>query len=197
MVIYGKSAEGNRGRFTSNIERTFKAFHDDYSPSGKKYDLTDELLAWIGFRFTTMNMKQAISFRAQDFAQGKRSSGQILGATMGSQAKVKEGEILDAYSDLRDSWSGVWGDMHSVINAAQALGTTKAEIYEVLKGSGVSDRDARLLLEGEIPKWQPSRQFMKRAMKRAISTAPSTERKQELFDEFVRRREVLRDAMGR
>ena len=48
----------------------------------------------------------------------------------------------------------------------------------------------------ETPEWQSSKQFMQRAMKRAISTTPDEVRQHELFDEFVRRSEVLRDAMG-
>jgi len=181
--------------FLSNIERTYKAFHEDYSRSGKKYDMSDELMAWIGFRFTTMNMKQAISFRAQDFAQGKRGAVQILSGPMGSQANIDDQEILDAYGDMQTSWEGAWKDMHDVINAAMALGSTREEIRQVLKGSGVSNRDTNALLGGETPQWRPSKQFMKRARKRALSTAPDETRKYALFDEFVRRREVLRDAL--
>jgi len=181
--------------FISNIEHTYKAFHEDYSRSSRKYDLTDELMAWIGFRFTTMNMKQAISFRAQDFAQGKRGAVQILSGPMGSQANIDDQEILDAYGDMQTSWEGAWKDMHDVINAAMALGSTREEIQQVLKGSGVSNRDTNALLGGETPQWRPSKQFMKRARKRALSTAPDEIRKYALFDEFVRRREVLRDAL--
>jgi len=179
----------------SNIERTFKAFHDDYSPSGKKYDLTDELLAWIGFRFTTMNMKQALSYRAQDFGQNKRGSVQLLSKKMGSQSKVADDEILESYGDLRESWESVWQEMHGVINAAQALGTTQDEIRNVLVSSGISRKDVAALLSGQTPPWRPSKQFMRRAMMRAVSTATTPEREGELFGEFVRRRQVLRDAV--
>ena len=87
--------------------------------------------------------------------------------------------------------------LHESIRAAMALGVTQDEIAQVLKGSGVSDRDVSALIAGETPQWQPSKQFMKRAMKRAISTAPDEVHQHELLDEFVRRREVLRDAIGR
>lgn len=142
-----------------------------------------------------MNMKQALSYRAQDFGQNKRGSVQLLSKKMGSQSKVADDEILESYGDLRESWESVWQEMHGVINAAQALGTTQDEIRNVLVSSGISRKDVAALLSGQTPPWRPSKQFMRRAMMRAVSTATTPEREGELFGEFVRRRQVLRDAV--
>ena len=62
----------------SNMERTIKAIQGDSSRSGKQYSLKDEGLAWIGFRFGTLNIPQSIIYDAYEFGDMKAQSTRIL-----------------------------------------------------------------------------------------------------------------------
>jgi len=175
----------------SNITKMWKASDEDYTDSGKKYDMEDEVKAWFGLRFTTMSPKVAMKYRAKEFSNGKRDVAYILSGPMSSQSKKSKADIKRAYDSMNDSWGTLWGDMQQVTKAGKKLGMSKQELVDVLTSSGVSMKDTRMVLQGKIPPWKPSPRFLQSAAKSAMATSANGARKQEVLKMYQERKKWL------
>lgn len=153
--------------FVSNIERTYKAYNDEVSRSGKQYTLRDEALAFVGFRMTTMNTKMSIIYKGYQLQDMKRSAASLLGYVASDAGTVTNDDMRSAYMKMLTARKDVYSEMLKSVNAARKLGISDTEIRELLSASGISKSDIFFLTgKGSIPPWQPSRQFLKNAEKR-------------------------------
>lgn len=176
----------------SNMERTVKALSGESTPSGKQYDIGDEAMAWIGFRFGTLNLPQSMAYKGYEFKDRKTDATRILNRVAGSSQKLGESEIENAVNRARRARELVYKDMMKQIQGSVKLGMDERQVRKLLRGSKVSNTDISFMLKGDTPRWILPKTFMKSAMDRARLTAVSDERREELKGEFIERRALIR-----
>jgi len=172
-----------------NIERMTKAVQGDTSRWGQQYKVANEIWALGGFRKSTLNPLQSISFQSMDFASRTRNASQILSYPLGGQNEVSDADIENAFGRMIEARRAAFQDMVDYVALAKSLGVSNSSVRSVLKASGVSADNVTALMRGRIPAWEPSSQFLDNAKERAIETAPSRARQTELkrtFDQRVR-----------
>ena len=173
-----------------NLERMFKATREDVSRSGTEYTWENELWALAGFRRTTMNPAQGIRFRAYDFARSKRNATSLLSRPLGGQNKTSDNEIRQAFREMMYSRDQAYADMMETVALSRKLGMEDEDIFSVLDASGLSKEDAYSMLEGEVPEWRPSSQFLESARETARLTAPER-RRDEINEQFDQRVDLV------
>lgn len=179
----------------SNMERTIKAIDGDVSPSGKKYSIKDEGLAWIGLRFGTLNLRQSMIYKGYGFSDRKSQSSRILNRTVGSAGTVSEKKIKDSVHSMLLARERAYSEMSKLVEGAMKLGVSKADIRRSLKAANISRKDVSFLLKGKTPRWIMSNTFLKSARARAISATTSPERKRELREEMRERKRIVRETI--
>jgi Inorganic Pyrophosphatase len=167
-----------------NLERSYKALSGDISKSGKRYDVGDEAMAWVGFRVTTMNVPESMVYKGYEFQDNKADSTKILSSVAGSAERITPSEIDAAFENMISARQRSYKNIIKVVKAAESLGIKKPNIYASLKASGISEQDIGYVMAGKIPDWTPSKQFLQAARQRAMQSAPSAERKREVNAEF-------------
>lgn len=135
----------------SNVERTLKALKDERSPSGKKYDLGDEIYGWVGWRATTLEPKTALYYRAFEFQDAKRDASKRLNDVLKNPNKVSDGDIRSAYEADNRQRADAYRAMALVIRAAQRSGMNAVQIRALLRRSNVSQQDIAALLNDRVP----------------------------------------------
>ena len=180
----------------SNMERTIKALDSYTTPSGKQYDIGDEGLAWIGFRFGTLNLPQSMAYKGYEFKDRKSNAGRILNNAAGSASKLDEQDVKDAVDRAYRARQEVYKDMIKQIQGSMKLGMEKNEVRRLLRSSKVSAIDVNHLIKGKVPPWRLSKHFMRDAMQRARLTAVSDERREELKAELIERRNLIRQLLN-
>ena len=179
----------------SNIEKTVAALEGDISRSGKAYNTTDELRAWLGFRFGTLNLPQSMNYKGYAFRDRKTKSTRILNHTIGSAAKVEPQDIKKAVKSMVRARNNAYTDMINLVNGSKKLGVKPSIIAQSLRASGTSMEDIRFLLRGRIPRWRMKSTFLRAATKRALIAAPNAERRRELRMEMRNRKRIVAEAL--
>lgn len=180
----------------SNIERTLKAWRDEYASYGRKYSKGDEALAWVGFRMTTMDPGIALRFRSFEF------NDQISSASQPTYRKIRDPnigayeEIPEAVRESKGRWRESFRDMQAAIRAAEKVGMERKDIVDALLWGGVSKKNIGPLLSGKIPPWMPHRPTLNKAKLSIMRTRKDPEERRELAQEFSKRIEVLRQELS-
>ena len=151
----------------SNVERTWKALDGETSPSGKKYNMDDEMWAWAGWRMSTLDPKVALYYRAYDFKDAKADSTRTLTEVLNSPNDVSDSDIQAAYIRSLKIRQDAYEDMFKLVGAARQSGLIESDIIRILKSNNVSNQDIGSLLRRVIPPWQPSSVSERNAIRRA------------------------------
>ena len=159
-----------------NIERMLKAASGESSRSGTKYTMENEIWALAGARRTTMNPYQSGKYRAYDFREEKSRAARLLSYALGGQDNVTDEEIRDAFGEMMRARERAYSRMAETVELMQNIGLGPGELQRVLDSSGLSKEDVAYLIHGRMPKWRPSKQFLKNAMESAIFTSPQRKR---------------------
>jgi hypothetical protein len=109
----------------SNMERTWKAIKEERSSSGRKYDLSDEGMAWLGWRARTLEPDTALYYRAFDFSDKKRAATSTLSSTLRNINEIDNREIESAYESARRQLENAYREMSLIIGAAEKSGMSK------------------------------------------------------------------------
>ena len=153
--------------FVGNLERTYRAANGDYTPSGKRYDLADEGMGWIGWRVTTLEPKTALYYRSFEFTDAKKAATSTLNKTLATPNDVSREAIASAKANAQRQLSAGFKDMSLIVDAAMKNGMTRPEVIRVLRTSGVALRDIPVLLSGREPKLMVSPQQIRNAAVKA------------------------------
>ncbi len=151
----------------SNLERTWKAIEGQTNTSGKKFDLGDEGLAWIGWRVSTLEPKTALYYRSFEFGDAKAEANKTLTEVLNDPNEVGAQSIERAYERSVAMRQQAYADMEKIVSSARRSGLSVTQIRMVLKSSGVSQEDATALLSGNFPHWKPTQQAERLAVQRA------------------------------
>jgi hypothetical protein len=141
---------------TSNIIRTWKAIEGDYSPSGKKYNVSDELMGWLGWRVTTLDPKISLYYRTFEFKDGKAEALRAVKRTLRNPNEVSKGELSGAYRESSRKLQKTYKDMGLIVSMAIKNGLSNKDAVKVMQSAGLSSKDIALLMKGIPPKWTPT-----------------------------------------
>ena len=173
-----------------NIERMIKASKGDVSRYGTQYTWENELWALAGFRRTTMNPAQSLVFKAGDFVRSKHNATNLLNYPLGGQNIISDDDVKDAFDEMMAARQRAYDRVLDTINLVRKIGMDDDEIYSVLDAGGMSKQDVLHLVDGEIPEWKPSKQFLQSAEERATQTAPER-RKEKIEKDFEQRIDLV------
>lgn len=150
-----------------NISRTMKAVNGEVSKSGKKYEVGDEALAWVGFRTTTFDPKVSLHFKAYEFNQDKRDATSILTSTFRDPNDVSNGDLINAFERASGARKEGFERMIKLVSAARSSGLNDTQLMMVLRSNGVTKKDARSLVKGDYEAWAMSDSTLKNTIKKS------------------------------
>ena len=107
------------------------------------------------------------STKAYEFKEVKRNASSILSSVAAEPNKISNDELLSAYGRANDARDKGYRDMIRLVSAARASGMTDSKIRIILRSNNISKKDVRALMKGEIPKWRPTKAFLRNAIKKA------------------------------
>lgn len=173
--------------FMSNFERMADALSGKVSPSGKRYEMSDEMLAFMGFRISTHDPRAALYYKSFEFRDMKKDATSIMTAVARDPNAVSEGELLSAYERAMVVRSRAYIEMERLVAAARASGMDDMKLRQVLSQSGISRQDVNSLIRGEVPAYKPSKGYLKQAVNKARllfpQRAPEIEARRKLLTE--------------
>jgi hypothetical protein len=150
-----------------NVTRTVKAIDGDVSKSGKRYELEDELKAWVGFRVTTFDPKVSLHFKAYEFNEDKRNATSLLTSTFRDPNKLEAGELQNAFDRASSARKEGYERMIKLIGAARKSGLSDTQLMMVLRSNGVTKKDARAMIAGDAATWEMSDSTLKNSIKKS------------------------------
>jgi len=183
--------------FARQLENLYLASQGHVSRGGKEYTLPGEAATFVGFRLTPMNPEISLKYRAYEFNDARSDASRLLSYPLSDPNKLTAGGIKDAYDSMIDARKLLYKDMIAAVKSSKTLGMTNMEVRRMLRGAGVSRKDISALIRGEVAKWRPSPQFLRRSqatLLAAVKTPAERAEVRRLFGE--RRREVQRLAAG-
>lgn len=151
----------------NNAAGFWNAADETITKSGKKYTFEDEALALIGFRKGTLNAKVGLTYQAYGYQDKKRAAATVLRDKATDLGKVDLDDLRSAYEQSMEMHKDAWNEMRRIVRLAQKVGMTKQEAVAALRTSGISLRDARLIVADQEFRYQPPKNMMKLAIKRA------------------------------
>lgn len=175
---------------TSNLYRTWQALEGTKRPSGRPYKLEEELLAWGGWRASTLDPKVSVKYLAYEFGDQKRAASTKLSRVLRDPNEVSDAEIKDAVRDSLKLRNEAYEDMVRVISAAKKTGATERQIEDSLRSSNVAIKDIRSMLRGRWPRYELSKASQKYALRTAQALYGN-----EQENELIRRYNLARDAI--
>ena len=150
-----------------NFIRTGKAINGDVSKSGKRYELEDELKAWVGFRVTTFDPKISLHFKAYEFNEDKRNASSLLTSTFRDPNQLDEGELVNAFERASAARKEGYERMIKLVSAARKSGLNNTQLMMVLRSNGVTKKDAKALIAGNPATWEMSDSTLKNSVKKS------------------------------
>ena len=150
-----------------NITRTAKAINGDVSKSGKRYELEDELKAWVGFRVTTFDPKISLHFKAYEFNEAKRDATSLLTSTFRDPNDLDDGELENAFDRASSARKEGYERMIKLVNAARQSGLSDTQLMMVLRSNGVTKKDSKAMIAGSAAEWTMSDSTLKNSIKKS------------------------------
>lgn len=151
----------------NNVVRTAKAVQGEVSPSGKKYKFDEEMKAWVGFRMGTFDPKVSLYYKTFEFNEAKRNSSAILKKVFTDPNKVSDNELEAAFNRAETGRRRAFEKMIKIVTAAKQSGLNRTKLMSVLRSAGISRKDAKAIIKGEMSKWEMTDSSLKRSLKKA------------------------------
>jgi hypothetical protein len=174
-----------------NVTRTAKAINGAVSKSGKRYELEDELRAWVGFRVTTFDPKISLHFKAYEFNQDKRNATSLLTSTFRDPNELDAGELENAFDRASSARREGYERMIKLVSSAKKAGLSNTQLMVVLRSNGVTLKDAKALIAGNPATWRMSDSTLKNSIKKSDllfgeSTSREFERRWRIIQRLLR-----------
>ena len=150
-----------------NLNRMIDALQGDVSKSGRRYEVDDELAAIFGFRASTIDPKVSLYYRAYEFNEAKRRSTDLLRSTFRAVNEVSDAELRSAFQNSSQARREAFEQMIKIVEATRRSGLTDSQIQKVLRSNGITLKDARALLSGDVTKYNITDSTLKSSIKRA------------------------------
>jgi len=144
---------------TQPFKRTYKAIMGQPGEYGEEFEIGPEIAGIFGMRPIKIDPKKSMGYRLYKF---QRDMSNDVKNFTGGKFGVLKGGIVDpkdmierffiANKQLFDSQR----EMKQVVNAAQTLGVTEDELFELFEERGLSPRILERLLDGDVKPFIPS-----------------------------------------
>jgi hypothetical protein len=144
---------------TQPFRRTYKAIMGQPGEYGEEFEIGPEIAGIFGMRPIKIDPKKSMGYRLYKF---QRDMSNDVKNFTGGKFGVLKGGIVDpkdmierffiANKQLFDSQR----EMKQVVNAAQTLGVTEDELFELFEERGLSPRILERLLDGDVKPFIPS-----------------------------------------
>ena len=151
----------------STIERSWMAMDGKVSSSGKKYNLSDEAWAVIGWRLTTFDPKTPLYYRTFEFRDARTDASRVILKKIRDRNEVTDKDLKSAYETTNKIRKKAFSDMSKIASAAKTSGMNEQQIRIVLKNSGISKKDINYIMNDDYPEWRPTPQQKTADMKKA------------------------------
>lgn len=151
--------------FVGNAERLVKASLGlRREGSGQPFEVSDELLALVGWRASTVDPKVAVYYRAFEFADALADARKTLTSELRNVNPVSDGDIRSAYRAAQDQSDDAFTQMSRLIGAAVKAGMTRREVVEILRSNRVSAGNVMALNAGVAPAVDLSEESLRSAI---------------------------------
>jgi hypothetical protein len=152
---------------TDNVTRTMAAIDGGVTASGRRYELEDELAAFVGFRVTTLDPKISLYYKAFEFNESKRRSTDLLRSTFRGVNEVSDEELRQSFNVSSRARKEAFEKMIKIVEAVRRSGLNDSQIKQVLRSNGITAKDAKALMSGDITKYNITDSTLKSSIKRA------------------------------
>jgi hypothetical protein len=176
----------------SNVERMAKAVMGSKSRSGKEYTVSDESMAFIGFRMSTANMSQSMIYKGYTFLDSKRDAQRILSSAAGTREAISDSDLKGAFNRSMKARDAAYKEMIKISKSMLNFGISRRDVIKSMKGAGMTMRDIASIMRGYTPKWTMSSQFIRSAMNRASASSVNGKERLEIIREINKRKVFIR-----
>ncbi len=158
---------------TQPFQRTIKAITGEPGRGGELYEIVPEVAGIFGMRPIKINPKKSLGyylykFQTDQSADRRNFTGGKFGVLSG-QRKTPQ-EVVERFFIANKQLFETQREFKQVINAAQTLGVSEDDLYEVFEDRGLSPKILSRLLDGEFKPFEPGKNIINRFEKIAEET---------------------------
>jgi hypothetical protein len=155
------------------FERLILAANDHVDDYGKRYDLSSQVMQMLsGFKFETINPKQAFMFKVSEFNRLDRELRARMNRVIRTQGEITQGEIEDAVQYYNANRRALQVQLHSHVRSMRAFDITDGELRSILKANYVSENLTEDLVSGVFQPYE----VKSNALERTVQSTQFTER---------------------
>ncbi len=155
------------------FERLMLAANDHVDDYGKRYDLSSQVMQLLsGFKFETINPKQAFMFKVSEFNRLDRELRARMNRVVRTQGEITQGEIEDAVQYYNANRRALQVQLHSHVRSMRAFDITDGELRAILKANYISENLTEDLVSGVFHPYE----VKANALERTVQSTQFTER---------------------
>lgn len=140
-----------------SLNRIYKAGAGVVEPSGRAYDLTNEIMAPIvGQRISSYDMGQSLQNQASRFNGERNDASRLFTSILNSKGTVNPGDVAEAYTRANQQSREVFNNLRKDYEAALELGLPKKDAVAILKAKRVGDDTIKQVTSGTYRRYEPS-----------------------------------------
>jgi len=158
---------------TQPFERTIKAITGEPGPSGDIYEIVPEVAGIFGMRPIKIDPEKSLGyylykFQTDQSADRRNFTGGKFGVLSGQRKSPQD--VIERFFIANKQLFETQREFKQVLNAAQTLGLSEDELYNVFEERGISTRTLARLLDGEFKPFEPGDNIIRRFEKIAEDT---------------------------
>ena len=144
------------GTLTS-LKRVKQGWEGYVSPSGKKYDFTNEAIAAsTGVRLTTIDIPQSYGYKASRYQSSLVQANKILLGPLHRRGTVTPEEIADSYQRMERNRKRLFDEYAQVTRDTRALGLSDKKTRAILKENQLTEDSIDSIMTGVYRPYIPS-----------------------------------------
>lgn len=140
-----------------SLNRIYKAGAGVVEPSGRAYDLTNEIMAPIvGQRISSYDMGQSLQNQASRFNGERNDASRLFTSILNSKGTINPGAVAEAYTRANQQSREVFNNLRKDYEAALELGLSKKDAVAILKAKRVGEETIKQVTSGTYRRYEPS-----------------------------------------
>ena len=158
---------------TQPFQRTVKAITGEPGRTGEIYEIVPELAGIFGMRPIKIDPKKSLGyylykFQTDQSADRRNFTGGKFGVLSGRRKTPQD--VIERFFIANKQLFETQREMKQILNAAQTLGVSEDELYDVFEERGLSTKSLARLLDGEFKPFEPGKNIIRRFEKIAEDT---------------------------
>ena len=158
---------------TQPFQRTVKAITGEPGRTGEIYEIVPELAGIFGMRPIKIDPKKSLGyylykFQTDQSADRRNFTGGKFGVLSGGRKTPQD--VIERFFIANKQLFETQREMKQILNAAQTLGVSEDELYDVFEERGLSTKSLARLLDGEFKPFEPGKNIIRRFEKIAEDT---------------------------